>query len=105
LFSLSYTFSNNEPQFYNASELVLLVMLGLHAIAQPYRQKRSNIVDGMLFLNLAIINGLNFALNTTSNVLYASSLPIFITSVQLLLITAPLAIIIAGYLLAIAKKR
>jgi hypothetical protein len=99
------TFSNNEPQFYNASELVLLVILGLHAIAQPYRQKRNNIVDGMLFLNLAIINGLNIALNTTSNGLYASSLPIIITSVQLLLITAPLAIIIAGYLFAIAKKR
>ena len=68
------TFSKSEAQFYVVSELIFLAMLGLHAIAQPYRQRKNNVGDGMLFLNLAIINGLNIAINTTSNVLYSEGI-------------------------------
>ena len=102
------TFSESEAQFYAVSELVFLAMLGLHAIAHPYKHKKNNVVDGLLFLNLAIINGLNISVNTSSNVLYSEgspSLPIFVTFVQLLLVTSPLVIIVCGHLIAAAMEK
>lgn len=97
------TFSKDEAQFYAVSELIFLAILGLHAIAQPYKEKRNNVVDGMLFLNLAVINGLNITvMNNSSN---GPSITTFIIAAQLLLVTSPLIIIICRYCLVAVRKK
>ena len=90
------TFSVDEADFYASLEIAFLAMLGVHAIAQPYKQKRNNLVDGMLFLNLALITGLNKLSNSKI---------IFITSVQLMLVSAPLLILICGYFFLAAQRK
>ena len=42
-------------------EILLLCVLALHAICQPYTKKVHNIVDTLLFTNLAIISAISFA--------------------------------------------
>ena len=53
--------TSNSGTFFITVEILLLCVLALHAICQPYTQKAHNIVDTLLFTNLAIINGISFA--------------------------------------------
>ena len=46
--------------FYTAVEVFLVVILALHAFCQPYAQKRHNMIDALLFADLAIINAITF---------------------------------------------
>ena len=39
-----------------AVEVLLILMLGLHALAHPYEKKKHNIFDALVFINLALIN-------------------------------------------------
>jgi hypothetical protein len=54
-----YSFWRSSTVFYALSEFLLISFLGIHAIAQPYANHQHNIMDGLLFLNLAVINGLS----------------------------------------------
>ena len=54
-----YSFWRSSTIFYALSEFLLISFLGIHAIAQPYASHKHNIIDGLLFLNLAVINGLS----------------------------------------------
>ena len=45
-------------QSYSLLELILIAILAIHAIAQPYNNRKHNILDALLFFNLAIINGI-----------------------------------------------
>ena len=51
-----YAFSKNGTHFYITIEVLLILMLGLHAVVQPYEKKQHNVVDALIFINLAIIN-------------------------------------------------
>ena len=53
--------TSNSGTFFIAVEILLLCVLALHAICQPYTVKVHNIVDTLLFTNLAIINAISFA--------------------------------------------
>ncbi len=53
--------TSNRGTFFIAVEILLLCVLALHAICHPYSEKVHNIVDTLLFTNLAIINGISFA--------------------------------------------
>ncbi len=55
---LSYTYSYTLLFFYTVVELQLIVMLAVHAAAQPYKLRWHNIVDSLIFMNLALINGI-----------------------------------------------
>ena len=57
LFCLSFT--NNLIQFFTTSTVLIFLMLSVHAVAQPYKERVGNVVDACLFLNLGIIGGLN----------------------------------------------
>ena len=52
----AYAFSKTTIHFYIAVEVLLVLMLGLHAVAQPYEKRRDNIFDALIFINLALIN-------------------------------------------------
>ena len=53
----AYAFGKNSTHFYITIEVLLIFMLGLHAVVQPYEKKQHNVVDALIFINLAIING------------------------------------------------
>ncbi len=53
-----YSFSSGVFMHTITTALILLLILGIHSAAQPYKQRTHNIIDSLLFLNLAIINGL-----------------------------------------------
>ena len=47
----------NLVEYYAGVELILLVIIAMHAAFQPYKSKVRNIVDLLLFFNLALLNG------------------------------------------------
>ena len=60
----AYAYCRRLLQFYSVVQLQLILVLAVHAIFQPYKKKNHNIIDALLFTNLAIINGItlyNFA--------------------------------------------
>ena len=47
-----------NTQAYILLELILVTILVIHAIAQPYNSRKHNILDSLLFFNLLLINGI-----------------------------------------------
>ena len=45
-------------QSYLLLELVLVIIIVIHALAQPYNNRKHNVLDTLLFFNLAVINGI-----------------------------------------------
>ena len=59
LFALAaYAYSRTLFVFYTLVELQLIVILAIHAAVQPYKNHWHNLIDTLVFLNLAIINGI-----------------------------------------------
>jgi len=52
-----YAFHPHLSSFYPLLESVLIVILTVHAVAQPYESRWHNIVDALLLANLLIVNG------------------------------------------------
>lgn len=53
--------TSSYSTFFTAVEILLLCMLALHSICQPYVKKAHNVIDTLLFTNLAVINAISFA--------------------------------------------
>ena len=58
-FSMAFAFADTKMEFYFSLEVIIIVILALHAIVQPYQNRFYNIVDAAIFADLAIINGLS----------------------------------------------
>ena len=56
---IPFSFCENYYEYAVTAELVIVLMLSFHSVAQPYQQKKHNIIDSLLFSNLALINGLS----------------------------------------------
>ena len=54
----AYAYCSTLLQFYSVVQLQLLLMIALHSLVQPYKERKHNITDALLFTNLAIINGM-----------------------------------------------
>ena len=54
----AYAYCTTLLQFYAVIQLQLLLMIALHSLVQPYKERKHNITDALLFTNLAIINGM-----------------------------------------------
>ena len=54
----AYAYCSTLLQFYAVIQLQLLLMIALHSLVQPYKERKHNITDALLFTNLAIINGI-----------------------------------------------
>ena len=52
------TMVQNPQLFYAMVELELVLIILLQATIQPYKEKKHNVIDLLLFSNLAIINGI-----------------------------------------------
>ena len=55
---LSFLIADSLTKFYIALEVQLIVMLTLQATTYPYRRRWHNIIDVLLFANLAVINAM-----------------------------------------------
>ena len=58
-FSMVFAFTDNAMEFYFCLEVILIIILAVHAIVQPYQNQFYNIIDAAIFADLAIINGLS----------------------------------------------
>ncbi len=54
----AYTFSRSASEFYFVVEVLLILILGLHATVQPYISRLHNVASSLVFANLTLINAL-----------------------------------------------
>lgn len=57
--SMAFALTDNGMELYFTLEIIVIIMLAVHAIIQPYQNPFFNIVDTAIFADLAIINGLS----------------------------------------------
>ncbi len=100
--------SRNLTEFYVVLELLLIIALGVHCIVQPYKQRWHNIIDSLLFANLAIINGISLyhfltIVEGKQSRTELNDKNISVT-IQLILIYLPLFVITIGLIIKIYKK-
>lgn len=55
----TFNFADTPLKFYTAIEIELIIILVVHVIAQPYRKNWHNIVDTLIFANIALVNALS----------------------------------------------
>ena len=95
--------------FYTAVEVFIIVILALHAFFQPYTHRQHNMIDTLLFADLAVINMITFIhyfvfTNMTAG---RQSLTEYITptvAVQLVLIYLPLLVAVVYILVQIWRR-
>ena len=74
-------------------EIILLLILLLHAICQPYKKRLHNIIDALLFTNLAVMNGITLYNYSNVNSDLDMSYNIHVSSwIQAILIVTPLVV-------------
>ena len=90
---LDATYSN-YGLFYTVVEISLVIILALHAICQPYIERIHNIIDTLLFADLAIINALSFASYYISQSSGDKTIIKTLAAIQLVLIYLPIVIVV-----------
>ena len=90
--------TSSNSTFFTAVEILLLIVLSLHAVCQPYIDRLHNITDTMLFTNLAIINAISFVnyyriRNYGDKLHYRRTMNLSI-AIQLVLIYLPVTIMV-----------
>ena len=102
------TFILNYSAFYTAVQVFVIVILALHAYCQPYTQRWHNMIDALLFADLAIMNAITFAHYFLSNTLTGRQrlMDYIIPSVavQLTLIYLPLFVAVMYIFVWICKR-
>ena len=99
LISAGFAFTNTPLSMYTLLEVIVVCMLAIHSVCQPYQKRFYNILDSLMLANLAIINGINFF-----NLASAEFLSIyggFLSALQLILIYLP---IMYAIVFAVFKK-
>ena len=101
IISLICAVSLNPVSLYLSIEVLIIVMLCLHAWAQPYERRFYNILDAFIYTNLAIVNALSlFHYYWASNPTNSNFEIVHITkTIQLILIYLPLVYIVIMWLL------
>ena len=94
---VAYAVCTGLLQFYTTVQVLLVLMLILHALTQPYQKKWHNAVDVFLFADLAVINGLTLFVYSKAMSLDRSAHISFsaVSIIQLVLIYLPLLYIAA----------
>lgn len=88
-----YAFSSTLTELFLLMEVALVAILGIHTIVRPYKKKIQNIVDGVMFLNMALVILLKWYTSVPSIGNVDSQVLNFIVFIQLLLMYAPLVCI------------
>jgi hypothetical protein len=94
--------TSSNSTFFTAVGILLLCVLALHAICQPYSKRAHNIIDTLLLTNLAVINAISFAnyyiVRNNGEKDYQQREISVSTSIQLVLIYIPVMIML-GYMI------
>ena len=86
-------------------EIQLIAMLILHSICQPYKERAHNVIDTLLFGNLAIINALTYYnFSVASSSANASSI-IPIIWIQAVLVISPLLLMLLYQVVSLLHAR
>ena len=110
LFALAaYAYSSTLIIFYTVVELQLILILALHATVQPYKERWHNVIDSLIFANLAIINGFTLfnyfkVINSSSKDGKLEDAVTAMISLQAILVYLPLVIVIICLSLFCFKK-
>ena len=101
-----HVFATTITLFYISVEILLIIMIGTHAIIQPYQKKWHNILDTLIFANLAIINGISaYIYINYSQLDEGESFPAApFQCIQLVLIYLPMVYIVSYGLLYLLKR-
>lgn len=90
VFLFIYSLAHHLDQFYIIVETVVIIMLGIHSIAQPYKKQSHNIVDSLIFINIALINGITLYLWLSHSQSEVSAIIHTLSFIQLILAYLPL---------------
>ena len=99
--SLVSALSTNPVSLYVSTEIMAIIMLTLHAWAQPYERRFYNLLDTFMYANLAIVSGMTlfnyYWVNnpTNSNPMIVN----IVMVVQLILIYLPLVFVATMWIL------
>ena len=83
-------FTDNLIEFFFATEIVLLAILIIHTLARPYKESYSNIIDGLMLANMAVIVLLKWFISISSTVDISPSAIDLLIFFQLFLMYIPL---------------
>ena len=93
-----YVCAQSWLQFFGVVQLLLTVILTTHAVLQPHKERKHNIIDSLLFANLCLINAITLFCHghiEFRGQFRSEELIITLMVVQATLIILPLFIIIA----------
>ena len=83
-------FTDDLMEFFFATEIVLLAILIIHTLARPYKESYSNIIDGLMLANMAVIVLLKWFISLSSTVDISPSAIDLLIFIQLFLMYIPL---------------
>ena len=103
-----YATSPDLGTAYTMTEIILILMLVLHALFQPYQKRVHNIVDTLLFTNLFFINSITcvnyYLFQIKENKSYVKESVAKTAAIQMVLIYLPITIMFF-YLMGVGSKR
>ncbi len=100
-----FAFTTSPIEFYVCLEVIIIIMLAFHAIAHPYKKQQHNVVDTLMFADLAIVNAISlytyfwadYQSNSTSEITTAAT-------IQLILIYLPIFYIAGVIVMTITPR-
>ena len=101
--SIAFAFSDNGMELYFTLEVIVIIMLALHAVVQPYQHSFFNKLDVAIFADLALINGMSIYNFYWAQLEYTKTVTVT-SSIQLALIYLPLIYMSVVVLLKIGVR-
>ena len=93
VFLIVYVTAHNLNNFYMVMEAVIIMMLGVHSLAQPYEKWSHNITDTLIFVNLASINAISMYLWITHSRTAPTTVIRSLEWIRLILVYLPLLVV------------
>ena len=92
----AFAYSETVLKFYSIVQLMLILALAIHAVFQPHKKRKHNVIDTLLFTDLAIINAITlYFYAKKDSVLQSSHDAItFMVLIQAILILLPFVLMI-----------
>ena len=97
-------FIRSNPVFYITVELMLVIMICIHALIQPYQKWWHNTLDILIFTDLAIINGLTLYHYIRESYTFTQESVSATLYIQIILIYLPMVYMVAHISIQLAKR-
>ena len=84
-------------EFYSIAQILLTIILTLHSLLQPYKERKHNIIDSLLLANLCLINAITLYSYSSTAFRYQLKVISTFAVIQAVLIILPMAAVIKIY--------